>query len=212
MTNFAKLGLTAAFFAASAIAANAITITPVAADCDANIVDTANPDIATVACGGMGRNDATAVNLGNPDGNFYSLGMQTSGDQNAFGGSLILEIDPAFTGTAMIFEVTNPSNHFEAAEVYVTNSLSSAKGFSPLYVGTVDNGFGGQTTATSSVEIVGGPWKYLVLTDISHTLAGSGSEDGFDVDSIKLSAVPVPGAALLLGTALVGMGALRRRG
>ncbi|MBE9636307.1 VPLPA-CTERM sorting domain-containing protein [Salipiger pacificus] len=122
---------------------------------------------------------------------------------------MAFEIAPAFTGSAMIFEVTNPSNHYEAAQVFVSSALNWAEA---QFMGTVDNGDGGNSTPTTTVNITGGPWSYLWLIDFSRGLYNTtASVDGFDVDSIKLSPVPLPAGGLLLMGALGAFGFARRR-
>jgi len=210
MKHLTTLGLAAGLFTAWTGMASALSLSVVAADCDPNVNGAvANYTPFTLDCGTTtDRQDSGNVNLGAPDGEFYSLGLDANG--GGFGGLLILEIDPAFTGTAMIFEVTNPSNHLEAANVFVSNTLDAVAGF---FVGSVDNGNGGSVAPSTTVNIAGGPWTYLWLQDTSREVYGaSGSEDGFDIDSITLTAVPLPAGVLLLGTALAGLGVARRRG
>ena len=75
-------------------------------------------------------------------------------------------------------------------------------------------------SATSTFDI-GGPYSNMMLVDVSYnyalslgidpaTLAGN-PPDGFDVDAISVSAVPVPAAALLMGSAIGALGFVRRR-
>ena len=216
MFGICKGGAAAGFLFASSAAVQAMTLTPLYADCDPLVLDR---PFAT-ALHGCGvtpdRTDVDAVNLGGPDGDFFSLGL--ADDPTATrGGVAIFSTDVAFTGTIGIAEVTNPSNHWEAARVYVGNSLAEleANYLAQLDLGIVDNGKAGTEAANESVSTTG-IWTYIMIEDVSREVYGSAADgnstvDGFDLDSLELSPVPLPGAVLMLGTALVGMGALRRR-
>ena len=206
--------LGAAFVVSSAISASALTIVAASATCDASSPIPASFATFTTQCAtDPSRNDAGAVNIGAADGNFFSLGInQTPG---GFGGAAIFEISPAFTGPAMVVEVTNPSNHKEAAEVFVANDLVElqTKYFAGDFAGIVDNGEGGATTANTTITITG-VYKYIMFADLSHVyygVAGNGTQDGFDLDAFTVTPVPLPAGVLLLGTALAGLGLSRRR-
>jgi len=203
MTRTSIFAAAAGFFAASAISASALPMTVLSSDCE----DPADAALIGIACGvSSDRMDPNAVNLGDADGDFFSLGLGTDG--SGIGGGILLEIDPAFTGPAILFEVTSPSNHFEAADVYVSNELIGANS---VFVGTVFNSLNGPS-ASNMVEIAGS-WRYIGIVDVTaREFASTGSEDGFDLDAVKVSVVPVPAGVLLLGTALAGLGLSRRRG
>ena len=191
-------------------AANAATITPVLADCDAGLSNTPAAE-ASVMCGGAGRADASAVNLGAPDGAFYSLGIDFA---DGLGGGAVFAIDPMFTGPAAVVEVTfTPSPHAEAAEVSVAlaDAFGNFDASTLQSVGFVDNGEGGLVAPTTSVSF-SGYWNFIVFQDVSAMYyPGTSSEDGFDIDSVSVTTVPLPAGALLLGGALAGLGAMRRR-
>lgn len=191
------------------LSANAISIVSASAICDPT---TTAPFVLTgaVCATDPSRTDLSAVNLGAADGNFFSLGVSAT---TGYGGYAIFELSPAFTGPAMVVEVTNPSNHLEAANVYVANSLSelNAKYLASDTVGTVDNGMGGNTTANNTVTFTG-VYSYIMFEDVSSLMySTTGSQDGFDLDSFTVTPVPLPLGALLLGTAILGLGASRRR-
>lgn len=141
------------------------------------------------------RSDPNAV-IGAADGVFYSLGL---------GGNLVLDFGVGMaTSPGAVSEVTfRLEGYIEKMEVYVSSTLA----FLDAAVATVSNqsaGLPGGTTVSFTTD----PFRYVKLVDISP--AGKG-RDGFDVDSISFSPVPVPAAGLLLGGALFGLGALRRR-
>ena len=210
-------GLASGLFAASVVAANAVAVAPaslsmsvVGAECDSTLAPIGPGGV--LACGaapdanGIDRTDSSNVNLGAADGQFFSLGLSDDPARQGYGGGILLEISPAFTGPAMVFEVTNPSNHWEAAEVFVSADSNTFHS-----MGIVTNGKGGSEAAINTVAIAG-VWKYIAIVDYSLGYYGaSGSEDGFDLDAITVSAVPVPAGVLLLGTALAGLGVARRK-
>ena len=200
-----SLGLATGLLFATAMTASAITFDVVAADCDPNLGAVTGVPTAGVnpGCGLAGRDDSGAVNPGAGDytgslGTFYSIGL---------GGGIIIEVSPVFREGATIVEVTNAgSDHAESADVYVGNVADIG---SMTYVGTVNNGVVGAEVTTVDVSIAGtGPWSYIALVDVS---VGPPSVDGYDLDAISVAAVPVPASVLLLGAAVVGFGALRRK-
>ena len=140
------------------------------------------------------RSDPNAV-IGAADGIFYSLGL---------GGNLVLDFGEQVGSPGMVTEVTfRLEGYIEKMEIYVSSTLD----FLAAAVATVSNqsaGLPGGAVVTFSSD----PFRYVKLVDISPAVKG---RDGFDVDSISFSPVPVPAAGLLLGGALFGLGALRRR-
>jgi hypothetical protein len=141
------------------------------------------------------RSDPEAVK-GPADGIFYSLGL---------GGNLILDFGVGLVSTpGNVSEVTfRLEGYVEKMKVFVSKTLD----FSAPAVATVSNqsaGLPGGATFSFATEA----FRYVKLVDISPVRVG---RDGFDVDTISFSAVPVPAAGLLMGSALFGFGALRRR-
>jgi hypothetical protein len=135
-----------------------------------------------------GRADATAA-LGAADGSFVSLG---------FGGTLVLAFDAPFRAIGQVFEVTfnNKAAHKESADIYfgdgVTWSLATSL----------------KNHLSTSFSLSG---IFTQVKIVDTTGKKGASFDGFDVDAVAVSPVPVPAAGLLLGGALFGLGALRRR-
>jgi hypothetical protein len=146
--------------------------------------------------------------LGAPDGNFLSLGL---------GGFGVFSFGTLFQTTSNVFEVTfncsTPgaglcSTHKERVEVLTSMSFNGTDLTGFVSQGFVDNGDAqGGTGAVTA--IVGGPFAFLALLDVSPI--GGGSLDGFDVDAVGVQAVPVPAAVVLLGSAIAGLGLLGRR-
>ena len=104
-------GLASGIFAASVVAANAVAVSPaslslsvVEAECDPAF-GPVGP--GALACGaspdanGIDRTDSSNVNLGAADGQFFSLGLSDDQSRMGYGGGILLEISPAFTGPAM---------------------------------------------------------------------------------------------------------------
>lgn len=136
--------------------------------------------------------------LGAANGSFYSLG---------FGGDLTVGFaNSLFTGGHKIslFEITFGSiprtNHFEAVDVW--SVLAGVETF----LGTITNlGGGGEVKSKA-------PFEYIKLVDVTQReFATTSSLDGFDVDSLKIAAIPLPATGILLLAGLGGMAAMRRR-
>ncbi|MEM6941956.1 MAG: VPLPA-CTERM sorting domain-containing protein [Pseudomonadota bacterium] len=199
-----------AAFTMLATASGAATVTPVFADCDPNLPNVPGFGAGTGQCSNnASRTDADAINFGAADGSFYSLGLS-----NASGTSeLIIRIDPAFRGPASIVEVTNPGLHKEAANVFVAREDSNGDfdGSTVLFVGQVNNGAGGSVPDVNSVSF-SGVWNFLIFQDQSTTVySDTRSTDGYDIDAVTVSPVPLPAAGLLLMSVLGGLGLMGRR-
>lgn len=139
--------------------------------------------------------------LGEPDGNFLSLGL---------GGQADFTFGQFFTGPGESYEITfgKRKGYEEFARVYV--------GFDNVFefVGTINN-----ASASAFVFNFQGVFDTLRLVDISPIVKG---RDGYDVDAIGVTAyngpvpapqpIPLPASVLLLGAGIAGLGALRRKG
>jgi len=175
---------------------------------------------ATVQTNTASRDDAGNA-LGAPDQvgvqqqGFFSLGL---------GQAAVFGFGNTFRKKATAFEVTfvcsNPVNgtckQAEIADVYAFNGsynpFNGAFGVTDLtfagfsLVGEVRNGDG--STDDGATITIGGPFTYLALVDRS---PGGTGRDGWDVDALRVTAVPVPAAGLLLIGALGGLAFWRRR-
>ncbi|MFT4149743.1 MAG: VPLPA-CTERM sorting domain-containing protein [Paracoccaceae bacterium] len=132
----------------------------------------------------------TSKALGAPDGEFMSLGL---------GGSAIFTFGNVFGSPLSTFEITlgNVATYLETVDVY------GILGGVETFLGSVDN------YSSTSLTFVG-IFDSLKLVDTSISPKGE-KRDGFDVDALSVSSVPVPAAGLLLVGALGGLAALRRR-
>lgn len=188
-------------------AANALSLTVVGAECDPSNGNIPGVALIALTCGAGDRTNSANVNLGAADGKFYSLGLSADSTTSE-GGIIAFRIDPGFTGPVAVVEVTGAGNHYEAAEIYVgtTDNFNDA-----TKIGTVTNGGPDASSAVNTVSFTGS-YNYLFLADISKIVYPStGSQDGYDLDSITVTAVPLPAGVLLLGSALAGLGLARRR-
>lgn len=153
-------------------------------------------------------------NGSNGDTDFVSLGRgtydssQALGDDytgNGYGGSLDFGFgtDVTFTGWATIYETTYNarSGWKEYASV-----LGSLDGTTWTLLGNIDN----QGTDGGSTVYFEGTYAFLKIIDATALNGGAGG-DGFDVDAVVVNATPIPGAAWLLGTGLLGLLGLKRR-
>jgi len=180
------VGFTGAAHAAPVYAQSVVEATAVPMTDDGDTVASIDPS----------RTDPNAV-IGPADGVFYSLG---------FGGYLVLDFGSGLvTSPGAVTEVTfRLEGYLEKMQVFVSKTLD----FLEPAVATISNQVAGLPGGTSFSFTTDG-FRYVKLVDISPS--GSGPRDGFDIDSISFTPVPVPAAGLLLGGALAGLGALRRR-
>lgn len=150
-----------------------------------------------------GRSDPNAA-LAGPDGVFLSLG---------FGGVAVFDFGELFgASTIDVTEVTflQFGPHVETADVLVSATFDGDFGLAGFTsIGSVLNS-DAQIAATLDDAL---PFRYVALADTSPI--DGGSFDGFDIDYITVTPIvapiPVPPAALLFASALVGTVMLTRR-
>ncbi len=134
--------------------------------------------------------------LGATDGKFFSIGLNSE---------VVLTFGTDFDTSTTVWEVTfgNVSTYPEEVEVY-----AGLVGGGFEFVGTILNNVaqGGATLALTG--LTGTRFDRLKLVDIS---SNPPSPDGFDIDSVRVTPVPLPAAAWLFGSALVGVGIIGRR-
>lgn len=176
-------------------AAHAVTVGPGGFD-NGYATSVTFDDTATTR-GTSNDRDNGLNSLGATDGDFFEVGL---------GETVEFSFGTLFTSPGTVVEVTfgNPANHPESANIFV-GLASDANSFvaineNPILNSGAQNGF--------SFTFAGGPFDTLRIVDTTTTSASTG---GFDIDSIQVAAIPLPAGMLLLGSALAGLGALRRR-
>jgi hypothetical protein len=177
-----KLFSAIAVAATLAVAGSAVQAAPIYAT---SVVSFTKGSVKRVEAG---RSDPTKA-LGMEDGGFVSLG---------FGGTLVLAFDAPFRAIGQVFEVTlgSKTSHKESADLY------AGDGMTWTLIGSLKN-----YISTSFSR----PGQFTMLKIVDTTSTRGASFDGFDVDAVAVSPIPVPAAGLLLGGSLLGLGALRRR-
>ena len=199
MTTLLRSALSAAVFATFATASSAATIyaSSVSADggtaCTVGVQNTDRIDI----CNSLGMEDV---------GGSFSAGGFTS---TANFEELTYSFGSFFTGPLTIWEVTgggdtNPS-YIEQLSFELVNSVTLAS-----VLGTIINvtGVGDGIDRWRIETEVAGVFDSLIVSDSSDL---SGGRDGFDIDAIAVSAVPLPASALLLLAGVGAFGAMRRK-
>lgn len=129
------------------------------------------------------------------DPKFLSLGL---------GGSAEFSFGRNFTGSITVYEATyGRSGYYEYANVF-----GSIDGSNWTLLGAIDNqnvdADGGFTLDFTGI------FSFLKIEDTTALMQGT-LGDGFDIDAVKASPTPIPGAAWLLGSGLIGLVGLRRR-
>jgi hypothetical protein len=140
------------------------------------------------------RSDPTAA-LGAPDGAFVALG---------FGGSITLSFGTLFGSPGAVIEITNLSRdtYIETADVF-----GITEGGMEVLLASITN-----ATATTEIFFAGiyAAMKIVdTTTDLFPTIGSV--RDGFDLDAVGVTAIPLPAGGLLLIGALGGLVVLRRR-
>ncbi len=174
----------------AALAFGAATTAAQATTVYATSVDSYTQGTNTMASGVIAADRlVTDHALGAADGKFLSLGLT---------GEVILSFGQAFTGPMKIVEVTFGTRASHEERVYVYAGLSGVF----TWVGQIINSNPVNTLA------FGGRFDQLKLVDASPVVD---ERDGFDIDAVGVSPIPLPAGGLLLLSALGAGAALRRR-
>jgi hypothetical protein len=186
--NIVKTLSLAAVLAASAASANAAVVY-------ATSVDSYVQGTNTITGGFIPARAITANATGAPDGNMLSLG---------FGGSAIVSFGTKFIGPGKIWEITFGNKRTGTLPYIETVKVSLGLNGIFTYIGNVSN----TTAVTGDSFNFAGTFDQILLEDISPL---GPERDGFDIDAISVTAVPVPAAGLLLLSAIGAVAAVRRR-
>lgn len=143
---------------------------------------------------------------------FLSLGL---------GGAAVFDFGGWFKAQTTVFEVTfgctTTCSYVESADIYAfagpytpfdgSFGLTELLNLGFVHVGSLSNSQA--FSETGGTVSLAGVYRYLALVDTS---PGGPKRDGFDVDAISVSLVPLPAGGLLLAGGLgLGLGLLRRR-
>ena len=150
--------------------------------------------------------------IGNSEGGFYSPGR---------GGIMVFDFGTSFAGQASVFEVTfrcdgpqNPDGTCNFTET--ANVLAFNGDYTPSDDGSIDiSAFtllgsianGDANTEDGAAISFEGPFRYLAIVDTTDRRSG----DGFDVDAVSVTAVPLPASVLGLMIGMGGLGLMARR-
>jgi len=206
---------------ALACATAALGATANAATIWATEVDWANNGTVPSSNGRDNPNNA----LGAPDGSFLALGLTTDAtltDENEVGFAVFGFGDSFIGGEASVFEVTfncslsgdGSCTYPESTAGYFGNDYDF--GSHDLADVLDDFTFAGEIlngdAQNGGAVLIPGSFDYIALIDTSGLNYPDGpSFDGFDVDAVGVSEVPLPGAALLMGSGLLAAAARRAR-
>lgn len=149
-----------------------------------------------------GRDDVNAATAAG--GDFYSMGQ---------GGLVVADFGSLLTGTISVFETTFfcpvigavCGGHEETLEILVSDSY--AGGFD--LTGFTSLGSIGNADAQTGAEVFASGFRYVALIDT--TTPGGASFDGFDLDAVLVTPVPLPSIALLLISGMGGLAYVARR-
>ncbi len=148
--------------------------------------------------GSSNDRDVATNALGSPDDKFLSLGL---------GGDATLTFGKTFkAGTVEIAEATFGREGYTAIGDESIDVFAGIGG-SLSFVGSISAMGLDETFKFVELDV---PFAFntVKLVDTSAALPG---RDGFDLESIGVTPIPLPASALLLGAGLAGIGAVRRK-
>lgn len=190
--------MVAAMLAISPVAANAITVTAGPGGFDNGFATQITYDDAA-ARGSSNNRDNPLNALGADDGSFFEIG---------FGSTVDLTFGTLFDTETTIFEVTfgDPAGFPEAAIIYA--GLGGSFQLVTILLSNLD----AQNGAILSLAGLNGPFDTIRIQDASSPIRNA-QTGGFDIDSVRVSAVPLPAALPLMGAGFAALGFIgwRRR-
>ena len=171
--------------------------------------------------GGANDRDDASNALGAPDGDFLALGLTNADGSNPGFAVFAFDGQTFGGGDASVWELTfnctprqdGSCTYPESIDVYYgTDYAFGSHDFADLSDFTLAGTIFNADAQGGASLVIPGTFTYIALVD--STLANFGtspSTDGFDVDSLGVNPVPVPGAALLFAPAIAGGLIARRR-
>lgn len=135
--------------------------------------------------------------LGPNNGNFFEIG---------FGSFIDLTFGTLFDTEATVFEVTfgNPAGFPESAVIFAGVGDGTFGGGSFTSLGSISN-VAAQGGAIISLLGFTGPFDTIRIFDTS-TPINNAKLGGFDVDAVRVAAVPLPAALPLIGAGFAALG------
>jgi hypothetical protein len=155
------------------------------------------------------KGDGTAIDPArtNPDNALGAPDLPAIGGVNylslGIGGSAKFTFGTPFISEIIVFETTSDRTYPEWADIYVGTSAD-------VFVARISNAI-----ESTVISFAGGPFDYLRIVDVTALVAPASWSakfgDGFDINAVGVNPVPIPTAAWLLGTGLVGLVGIRRK-
>ncbi len=129
------------------------------------------------------------------DTDFFSLGNN---------GHITLSFGTAFTGDVLIYEATYDRDD-RTEYALVSFSKDNVNWTNAVLIDNQNVDVDGAYTLSLTDN-----FRYIRIEDATLDNGGD-TGDGFDLDAVSVQATPIPGAAWLLGTGLLGLVGLRRK-
>jgi hypothetical protein len=161
---------------------------------------TYNNDVVVAGRGTENGRDSGLNALGASDGDFFEIGLFDT-VEFTFG--------TLFSGPGAVVEVT--FGRLQGWPEFANFEV----GYQGVFTLIDNNPISNQTPGAITLLFGSGPFDTIRVTNAAGTIVnncGGNQCGGFDIDSIKVSAVPLPASVLLLLGALGGLGLCTRKG
>lgn len=143
--------------------------------------------------------------LAESDGSVNGLSSSLYVGQLSFTGLRLTSFDIRFDQTVSV-------ESFTSLGTWITGEVAfSIAGEGAYSEGIVPVKFGAEGEATQEIEINGGPLIFLADQRYTFSDTTAGGDRSFVLGAITTSAVPIPAAAWLFGSALIGLVGLKRK-